>query len=47
MGKSEEAEYLHADGKIILKRVLKEQDKGVDWINLPVKKKKWGLLLKR
>jgi hypothetical protein len=42
MGKSEEAEYLEylrADGRMILKRVLKKKDKGVDWINLPVYKK--------
>jgi uncharacterized protein (UPF0128 family) len=41
IGKSEEAEYfeyLRADGKIILKRVLKKKDKGVDWINLPLDK---------
>jgi uncharacterized protein (UPF0128 family) len=39
MGKSEEAEYLkclRADGRIILKRVLKKKVKGVDWIILPL-----------
>jgi len=49
MGKSEEAEYLaylRADGRIILRRVLKKKDKGVDWINRPLDKSKWGLLLK-
>jgi len=49
MGKSEEAEYLdylRADGRIILKRVLKKNDIGVDWINLPLDKKV-GAFLKR
>jgi hypothetical protein len=41
VGKSEEAEYLEylrADGRIILKWVLKKKDKGVDWINLSLDK---------
>jgi hypothetical protein len=45
MGKSEEAEYLkylRADGRIILQRLLKKQNKGAAWIILPLNMNKWG-----
>ena len=36
-------EDLHANGKIIVKRIFKENDKVVDWIDLAQDRNKWNV----
>jgi hypothetical protein len=40
-------EDLGANAKIILKRIFKEKNKGVDWIDLAQNRNKWNELVNK
>ena len=39
------SEYIHINGRIILKRIFTEWDVGMDWINLAENKDRWRTVM--